>query len=144
MRVSRTGPARPPASVPVSSGASGRLEVPDVAGRLSAETIRRLSATGGNRAVGRVLARSPARYTPLDKPIETAKELRDDYWLNTAEQSIRVDLSKTDNKLRGTQLQYLRAIEAMQRSTKDKQRPTVLLSKDESDKLIERKWIEGN
>lgn len=144
MRVSGPRLARTPASAPVSSGASGRLEAPEVGGRLSAETIRRLSATAGNRAVGRVLARKSARYNPMDKPIDTAKELRDDYWLNTAEQSIRVELSKTDNKLRGTQLQYLRAIEAMQRSTKEKQRPTALLSKDESDKLIERKWIEGN
>ena len=144
MRVSGPRRARRPASASESSEASGRLEAPEVGGRLSAETIRLLSATAGNRAVGRVLARKSAHYNPMDQPIETAMGLRDDYWLNTAEQSIRVELSKTDNKLRGTQLQYLRVIEAMQRSTKDKQRPTVLLSKDESDKLIERKWIEGN
>src|SRR3712207_244596 len=143
MRVSRPALARTPGSAPVSPGAAGRLEAPDVGGRLSTETVRRLSAVAGNRAVGRVLARQVAHYNPMDKPIETAEELRDDHWLNTAEQSIRVGLSKTDNKLRGTQLRYLRAIEAIQRSTKDKQRPTVLLSKDERDKLVERRWIEG-
>src|SRR3712207_5389636 len=45
MTVSRPRLARTPASAPLGSEAPGRLDAPDVGGRLSAETIRRLSAT---------------------------------------------------------------------------------------------------
>jgi hypothetical protein len=103
-----------------------------------------LQRSAGNRAVAE-LARETAPH-PMAKEIEVAEALSEEGWLDTTQQSLRVELTKTDNSKRTTQLGYLRAVEAFALSPRYKaklQKPTVVLSAVEQAKLIERKWTEG-
>src|SRR3954454_18746441 len=63
----------------------------------------------GNAAVGRMLARKPSH--PMAKEIEVAEGLNDKGLIDFVDQSIELDLTKTDNKLRNQQLGYQRAVQ---------------------------------
>ena len=103
-----------------------------------------LQRTAGNAAVGRLLARKAAH--PMEKQLEVAEGVNEGGTLDIVEQSIMKDLTKSDNKLRKTQLGYLRAVQAFQLSPRYRarlQKPTAPMSQTEMDKLIERRWLEG-
>jgi hypothetical protein len=109
-----------------------------------AHRLLRLQRTAGNSAVGRLLARTPSH--PMAKQIELADALNEEGLIDAAEQRIMSELSKSDNKVRTTQLGYLRAIQAFKYSPRyrsRKQLPAAVTSQTELDKLTTRSLIEG-
>jgi hypothetical protein len=110
----------------------------------SAHRVRQLQSAIGNRAVARLLSRTPSH--PMAKELQVAEGLNEQGLIDAVDQSITNDLTRSDNKLRTTQLGYLRAVQAFMLSphySSRKQQPTALMSKTDMDKLVERKWIEG-